>query len=91
MCDAFERVRAMLDWQTTKPGQTWEAVGLADFACRIERVAFGEGSYFPSAWRDTSRFFAPQEGFYTLEGAKAWCADLIAGQREAAEMPRIRQ
>jgi len=84
MSNAFERIRGMLDWHTTRPGQTWEAVGSDDFACRIERVAFGEGSYFPSAWRATSRFFAPQEGFSTLEGAQAWCADLIAGEREVA-------
>ena len=80
----FEAIRDLLDWQVTKPGQTWEAIGPDGFACRIERVSFGDGPYFPSAWRDTSRFFAPQEGFYTLEGAQAWCVDLIVGQRRAA-------
>ena len=81
---SFETIRALLDWRATSLGHTWEALGPNGFACRIERVAFGDGPYFPSVWRDSARFFAPQEGFYTLEGAQAWCADLIVGQQEAA-------
>lgn len=84
MSDTFEMILSQLDWRATKPGQTWEALGPHGFSCRIERVTFGDGVYFPSAWRDTERFFAPQEGFYTLDGAQAWCADLIVGQRRAA-------
>ena len=34
----FEAIRVLLDWQATKPGQTWEAIGPDGFACRIERV-----------------------------------------------------
>jgi hypothetical protein len=75
----FDEIAAMLQWETIYVGRTWSAHGPAAFICLIGCNADGDGKYYSAVLNGTELFLSSETSFYTLDGAKAWCVDKVAG------------
>ncbi len=76
---SFDEIAARLHWEAIYVGRTWSAKGPGAFICLIGCNADGDGRYYSAVLKDTELFLASEASFYTLDGAKAWCVDKIAG------------
>lgn len=76
---AFGTIAAMLQWEAVYAGRTWSAKGPGTFICLIGCNIDGDGRYYSAVLNGTELFLSSEASFYTLDGAKAWCVDKVAG------------